>query len=85
MQDVFAIEDGQQALDRSVWIALARFDVFPKDAPSILDGAQQRLLVGGTHESNSAGQEGKPAADNLFRFDGADCGVYAANLGGRWM
>jgi hypothetical protein len=47
--DVALVEHGNEARDRLRRVALAGLEVFPEDAPGVLNGAQQRFLIGVTH------------------------------------
>jgi uncharacterized protein YjlB len=47
VHDVIPVEYGEEVSHRFRRVALARFDVLPKDAPGVLNGTQQRLLVRG--------------------------------------
>jgi hypothetical protein len=49
MNDVVPIKHGQQTFRRSRRVARSGLDVFPEDAPSVLDCAQERVLVGIIH------------------------------------
>jgi hypothetical protein len=50
MHDVFPVEYGQETFYRSGSVARPGLNVFPKDAPSVLKGSQDRLLVGTIHD-----------------------------------
>jgi hypothetical protein len=50
MHDVFPVEYGQETFYRSGSVARPGLNVFPKDAPSVLKGSQNRLLVGTIHD-----------------------------------
>jgi hypothetical protein len=49
VHDVAPIEHGKEALNGLRRVALAGLDVFPEDAPGVLNSAQQRFLIGITH------------------------------------
>jgi hypothetical protein len=50
MHHVILVEYDESALHGSCCVALSRLDVFPEDTPSVLDGAQKRILVGIIHD-----------------------------------
>jgi hypothetical protein len=47
VNDLVLVEQGQQALHGLCCISRSRLDVLPQDTPSVLDGAQKGVLVGG--------------------------------------
>src|SRR5260221_14295637 len=49
MHDIVLVEYRYQTLHGSGRVGLPRLNVFPKDAPGVLDSAQDRLLVGIIH------------------------------------
>ena len=50
MHDIVPVEYRQETFYRSGSVARPGFNVFPKDAPSVLKGSQNRLLVGTIHD-----------------------------------
>jgi hypothetical protein len=50
MHDVVPVEYGQETFYRSGSVARPGLNVFPKDAPGVLDGAQDSLLVWIIHD-----------------------------------
>jgi hypothetical protein len=65
MHDVIPVEYGQEVLHGLRRVELA--PILPKDAPGVLNGTQQRLLVGGIHgQRNSIEPQFKPAATESF-------------------
>src|SRR4030088_3401574 len=56
MLDVVPVEYGQQAFHGSRCVTLSPLLVFPKDAPGVLDGAQDSLLVGIIHNATQLPQ-----------------------------
>ena len=48
--DVVPVKYGQETFYRSGSVARPGLNVFPKDAPSVLKGSQNRLLVGTIHD-----------------------------------
>ncbi len=56
MDDFGLIEYGQQTFHGSLRVAWSRFNVFPQDAPSVLNGAQERVLVGIIHSGHATRQ-----------------------------
>jgi hypothetical protein len=51
MHDVVPVEYGQETFYRSGSVARPGLNVFPKDAPGVLDGAQDSLLVWIIHDT----------------------------------
>jgi hypothetical protein len=51
MQNVVPVEHREQTVHCSRRVTLAGLNVFPQDAPSILNGTNQRVLVGVIHDA----------------------------------
>jgi hypothetical protein len=49
MYHVVPIEHSQQAFHRPRRVALSRLNIFAKDAPSVLKGTHERIMVGTIH------------------------------------
>jgi hypothetical protein len=49
LDNLVSIENGYQPVHRARGVARAECNVFPKDAPGILDGCQYDVLIGGVH------------------------------------
>ena len=58
MNDVVPVEYGQETFYRSGSVARPGLNVFPKDAPSVLKGSQNRLLVATIHDVRNSLQNG---------------------------
>jgi hypothetical protein len=58
VHDVISVENCQQMLHGARGVALSRFDIFAEDASRVFNGAQKRLLVGGTHNANVTPRHG---------------------------
>jgi hypothetical protein len=52
MNDVVPIEYGLQTFHRSRRVPRSRLDIFPENAPGVLNGPYQNLLVGIIHSGN---------------------------------
>src|SRR5215207_4397419 len=51
VDNLVSIENGYQPVHRARSVALAECNVFPKDAPGVLDGRQYDVLIRGVHGS----------------------------------
>ena len=49
VDNLVSIENGYQPVHRARSVALAECNVFPKDAPGVLDGRQYDVLIRGVH------------------------------------
>jgi hypothetical protein len=49
MDNLFSVENGYQPVYRSRGVSRAECNVFPEDAPGILDGRQYDVLIRGVH------------------------------------
>jgi hypothetical protein len=49
VDNLVSIENGYQPMHRARSVARAQCNVFPKDAPGILDGRQYDVLIRGVH------------------------------------
>jgi hypothetical protein len=58
MHDVVPVEYGQETFYRSGSVARPGLNVFPQDAPSVLNGAHQRILVGIIHDGTQLHETG---------------------------
>ena len=92
MNDVVPVEYGEQPLHRSRRVPRPRLNVFPQNAPSVLYGADERILVGiihnGPHTSTEPGFKRMPTDSFRILPDRTihewPCFVFSAgNLEGR--
>jgi hypothetical protein len=58
VNDVILVEYRSQTFHGSRRVALSPLNVFPEDAPGVLDGAQERLLVGIIHNRTQLHEAG---------------------------
>ena len=59
VHNVVPIEHGKQTFNRSRRVSRARLNVFPQDAPSVLNGMNDRILVWIIHDGGTQ-LHGKP-------------------------
>jgi len=86
VQDLIPIEYRQQTCHRSRRVTRPRLNVFPKDASGILDGAQNRVLVGIIHSARNSTEPGLQTGAEEFRSSAAlSCRVRARRAGGAYM
>jgi hypothetical protein len=52
VDDVIPIEDGQETVHGYYGVSRSRPNVFPKNAPRVLNGANERILVGIVHHQS---------------------------------
>jgi hypothetical protein len=59
MHDVVPVEYGQETINRSYSVARPGRNVLPQDPPSVLNGANERILVRVIHDDTAIPQRGK--------------------------
>src|SRR5258706_12322078 len=76
MDDFGLIEYGYQTLHRSRRVPRSRLYIFPENAPGVLNGPYQNLLVGIIHSGNPRVTEVRnwpPTATELHRLPLGEC------------
>jgi hypothetical protein len=58
MNDVVPIEYRQQPLHRPRGVTRSQLNVFAQDAPSVLNGANERILIGSIHRGTQLEKTG---------------------------
>ena len=68
MSELGLVEHGQQTFYGSLRVTGSRLNVFPQDAPSVLNGAQERVLVGIIHSGHATQQNRDSTAERPDSF-----------------